>query len=56
MQPKDPDPESKTASFGNKLLYDLAYSAMLENTKEAIKQDLKIIVKTPVVMLLRRGQ
>ncbi|MEE2901789.1 MAG: sugar transferase [Myxococcota bacterium] len=56
MQPKDPDPESKTASFGNKLLYDLAYSAMLENTKEAIKQDIKIIVKTPIVMLLRRGQ
>jgi len=53
---KSANTESSTHSFGNKLLYDLAYSAILENTKEAIKTDLRIIIKTPLVMLLRRGQ
>jgi lipopolysaccharide/colanic/teichoic acid biosynthesis glycosyltransferase len=54
MKPTNTD--QATHSFGNKLLYDLAYSAILENTKEAIMTDLRIIIKTPLVMLLRRGQ
>jgi lipopolysaccharide/colanic/teichoic acid biosynthesis glycosyltransferase len=41
--------------FANKLLYDLSYSAALENTLEWIKMDLEIILKTPAVMLMGMG-
>jgi lipopolysaccharide/colanic/teichoic acid biosynthesis glycosyltransferase len=56
LQTKPKDGDRDTHSFGNKLLYDLAYSATLENTKEAIKTDIRIILKTPLIMLMRRGQ
>jgi len=56
MQPSKDSKPGETHSFGNKLLYDLAYSATLENTREAIKADLKIILKTPLIMIMRRGQ
>lgn len=45
-----------TKLFANKLLYDLAYSAILENTFEWLKTDLEIMVKTPLVMLLGKGR
>jgi lipopolysaccharide/colanic/teichoic acid biosynthesis glycosyltransferase len=41
--------------FGNKLLYDLSYSAALENPFEWFKMDVRIMLQTPVVMLLARG-
>jgi lipopolysaccharide/colanic/teichoic acid biosynthesis glycosyltransferase len=43
-------------AFANKLLYDLAYSAILENPVECVKTDLEVIVKTPLVMLKAKGQ
>ncbi len=42
--------------FANKLLFDLAYSAILENPAEWLKTDLEVIAKTPLVMLLRKGR
>ena len=42
--------------FANKLLYDLAYSAALENTIEWLKMDLRVILKTPAIMLMGMGQ
>ena len=42
--------------FANKLLYDLAYSAILENPTEWLKTDLEIISKTPLVMLFGKGR
>jgi lipopolysaccharide/colanic/teichoic acid biosynthesis glycosyltransferase len=42
--------------FANKLLYDLAYSAILENPVEWLKTDLEIMVKTPLVMVLGKGR
>ncbi len=42
--------------FANKLLYDLSYSAALENPLEWFKLDLEIIFKTPAVMLLGMGR
>src|SRR5688572_12337363 len=41
--------------FANKLLYDLSYSAALENPLEWFKMDLRIILKTPAVMLMGIG-
>lgn len=43
-------------SFANKLLFDLAYSATLENPVECLKTDLEVIVKTPLVMLRAKGR
>lgn len=45
-----------TRAFANKLLFDLAYSAILENPLECLKTDLEVIVKTPLVMLRAKGQ
>lgn len=45
-----------TRAFANKLLFDLAYSAILENPLECVKTDLEVIVKTPLVMLRAKGQ
>jgi len=45
-----------TKAFGNKLLFDLAYSAILENPWESVKTDLEILVKTPWVMLRGAGR
>ena len=42
-------------SFGNKLLFDLAYGAILENPVDSLRTDLEIMVKTPLVMILGRG-
>lgn len=43
-------------AFANKLLFDLAYSATLENPVECLKTDLEVIVKTPLVMLRAKGR
>jgi lipopolysaccharide/colanic/teichoic acid biosynthesis glycosyltransferase len=43
-------------SFANKLLFDLAYSAIVENPWECIKTDFEIIAKTPIVMIRAKGQ
>lgn len=48
------DPELR--AFGNKLLYDLAYSAILENPWESVRTDLEIIAKTPLIMVLGLGR
>jgi lipopolysaccharide/colanic/teichoic acid biosynthesis glycosyltransferase len=42
--------------FANKLLYDVAYGAMLERPSEALRTDLSIMAKTPWVMVSGRGQ
>lgn len=44
-------------SFSNKLLYDLAYSAILESRDpwECVKTDLSILVRTPAAMVLGIG-
>jgi lipopolysaccharide/colanic/teichoic acid biosynthesis glycosyltransferase len=42
-------------TFSNKLLYDLAYSAMLEDPWECLKTDLVILAKTPAAMVLGIG-
>ena len=39
-----------------KLLYDLAYSATLEDFPSFLKTELTIIVRTPLMMLMRKGQ
>lgn len=46
----------QTLAFGNKLLFDLAYSAILENTVEALRTDAEILVQTPVTMILGKGR
>lgn len=43
-------------AFANKLLFDFAYSAILENPIESLKTDLEVILKTPLVMLKAKGQ
>jgi lipopolysaccharide/colanic/teichoic acid biosynthesis glycosyltransferase len=43
-------------AFANKLLFDLAYSAIVEEPFECLKTDLEIIVKTPIVMIRAKGQ
>jgi len=43
-------------AFANKLLFDFAYSAILENPIECLKTDLEVIVKTPLIMLKAKGQ
>ncbi len=48
--------DTGTRAFGNKLLFDLAYSAVLENPWESLKTDVEIILKTPLVMLKAKGQ
>lgn len=48
--------ESEADDMRTKLLYDLAYCAILENFWTFLITDLKIIFKTPLVMLLGRGQ
>jgi lipopolysaccharide/colanic/teichoic acid biosynthesis glycosyltransferase len=47
---------NSSRAFANKLLYDLAYSAILENPWECLKTDVEILLKTPVVMVLGRGR
>lgn len=42
--------------FANKLLFDLSYAAILENPVEAIKTDVEILLKTPMVMLKAKGR
>ncbi|MBK8013479.1 MAG: sugar transferase [Deltaproteobacteria bacterium] len=42
--------------FANKLLYDLAYSAILETPSEWLKTDLEIMLKTPWVMIAGKGR
>lgn len=42
--------------FANKLLYDLSYSVAMENPIEWLKMDLKVILKTPAVMLMGMGR
>ncbi len=53
---KNVDYDGDRALFANKLLYDLAYSAILERPKEWLKTDLEVIVHTPLVMLLGKGR
>ena len=55
QEPTNGKPSTRT--FGNKLLFDLAYSAMLENSNplNAIFTDIEIMVKTPMVMLKAKG-
>lgn len=48
------DEESRT--FANKLLYDLSYSAILENPTSWLRTDLEIMVKTPLIMLGAKGR
>lgn len=48
--------EAANRMFANKLLYDLAYSAALENSKAWLKTDLEVLLKTPIVMILARGR
>ncbi len=43
-------------AFANKLLFDFAYSAILENPIESLRTDLEVIVKTPLVMIKAKGQ
>ncbi len=43
-------------SFANKLLFDLAYSATLEDPIACLKTDLEVILKTPLVMLRAKGR
>jgi lipopolysaccharide/colanic/teichoic acid biosynthesis glycosyltransferase len=52
----DLPPGVEKGTFGNKLLYDLAYSAALENTVEWLKMDLRIILETPFVMVRGMGR
>lgn len=39
-----------------KLLYDLAYSASLEDFRSFITTELSIIFRTPIMMIMRKGQ
>jgi lipopolysaccharide/colanic/teichoic acid biosynthesis glycosyltransferase len=48
--------DNNTRLFANKLLFDFAYSAILENPVEWLKTDLEIMVKTPLVMILGKGR
>jgi lipopolysaccharide/colanic/teichoic acid biosynthesis glycosyltransferase len=48
--------DKASRNFANKLLYDLSYSAILENPRGWAKTDLEIIVKTPLVMLKAKGR
>ena len=48
--------EAANRMFANKLLYDLAYSAAMENPRAWLKTDLEVLIKTPIVMLLARGR
>lgn len=50
------DTNGEDRMFANKLLFDLSYSAILENHAEWFKTDLEIIVKTPWVMVTGKGQ
>lgn len=45
-----------TKMFANKLLFDLAYSAILENPVEALKTDLEVMVRTPLIMITGKGR
>jgi lipopolysaccharide/colanic/teichoic acid biosynthesis glycosyltransferase len=45
-----------TKMFANKLLFDLAYSAILENPVEWLKTDVEIMVRTPITMILGKGR
>ena len=51
-----PEGVGDTKMFANKLLFDLSYSAILEDPLEALKTDLEIIFKTPLTMLRGEGQ
>ena len=54
--PKKANGKPQRSTFGNKLLFDLAYSAMLENPRTALRTDLEIMLKTPWVMIRGKGQ
>lgn len=43
-------------TFANKLLFDLAYSAILENPAEALRTDFEVMLQTPLVMILGKGR
>ena len=45
-----------TRMFGNKLMFDLSYSAIMENPVEGVRTDLEILVKTPIVMIKGMGR
>ncbi len=45
-----------TKMFANKLLFDLAYSAIMENPVEWLKTDLEVMVRTPLIMVLGKGR
>ncbi len=42
--------------FANKLIYDLSYSAIMENPIEWLKTDMEIVFKTPIIMILGKGR
>jgi lipopolysaccharide/colanic/teichoic acid biosynthesis glycosyltransferase len=48
--------ESDADHFRVKLLYDLAYVAALERFPAWLRTELKVIARTPLVMILGRGQ
>jgi lipopolysaccharide/colanic/teichoic acid biosynthesis glycosyltransferase len=48
--------DEASRNFANKLLYDLSYSAILENPKGWVKTDLEIMLRTPLVMLKAKGR
>lgn len=48
--------DDQNRMFANKLLFDLAYSAILENPVEALKTDLEVVLRTPLIMLLGKGR
>jgi lipopolysaccharide/colanic/teichoic acid biosynthesis glycosyltransferase len=54
--PPGSGPNDDTRMFANKMLYDLAYGAILENPMEWLKTDLEILLKTPLVMILGKGR
>lgn len=49
-------PANGLQTFSNKLLFDLAYSAILENPVQAMRTDLEVMLRTPLVMLRARGR
>ncbi len=39
----------------NKLMFDLAYAAALEDLWSYVKMEASILVKTPLIMILSKG-
>jgi lipopolysaccharide/colanic/teichoic acid biosynthesis glycosyltransferase len=48
--------DSEADDMRTKMLYDLAYSASLEDYWQFVKTELSIIARTPLVMILGRGR